>query len=239
MNDARAKILSAACISFGVLAPTSIAFAAAAGAGLALWTIVARVPPSTFARRAWKTRWFLLAILAVNALTLPGSVIAEGAGLYFTREGLLAGASQSLRLLIVLWAGSMIMLTTPLDELMDVVEQWTSKRGRPLIAVGVVTINYLPLIVESARRVHAARRARGGDDGRGIIAGIRAASASALPLFAVALRNADALAEAMDSRGYSPSSARTPFRQLRMPFRDAGVLLCIVAITAAALAHLI
>lgn len=239
MNDARAKILSAVCISAGVLAPTSTAYAALAAFGLALWTIAAKIPPVIIARRAWKTRWFLAAIIAVNALTLPGTVIAEAAGLYITAEGLMAGAGQSVRLMVVLWAGSMIMLTTPLDEMMDVVEQWTAKRGRPMIAVGVVTLNYLPLLVESARRVHAARRARGRDDGRGIVAGIRAATASALPLFAVALRNADALAEAMDSRGYSPSSARTPFRELRMSARDAGVLLFILACTAAALARLI
>ena len=238
MTDARAKVLSVACISLGVLAPTSSTYVGAAAAGLALWTIAARIPASTIVRRAWKTRWFLAAIVAVNGLTLPGVVIAEGAGLYLTREGLLVGASQSCRLLIVLWAASMIMLSTPLEELIDVVERWTARRGRALIAVGAVTINYLPLLVESARRVHAARRARGHDDGRGIVAGIRAASASALPLFAVAMRNADALAEAMDARGYSPSAARTPFRQIRMPFRDAAVMFLVAAITVAALFRL-
>lgn len=238
MTDARAKILGAASLSLGALAPTSTVYALTAAAALAAWTIAAGIPPATIARRAWRIRWFVLAILAVNALTLPGTLIVEGAGLYLTREGVLAGVSQSLRLVIVFWAGSMIMLTTPLEDLMDIVEQWTAKKGRPLIAVGVVTINYLPLLIASARRVHAARRARGHDDGRGIVAGVRAASSSALPLFAVALRNADALADAMDARGYSPAAARTPFRQPRMPLRDAGVALLLVAATAAALLRL-
>ena len=239
MNDARTKIATVVCISAGVLAPTSALYVALAAAGLALWTIAGKIPPMAIVRRVWKTRWFLVAIVAVNALTLPGTVIAEAAGMYITSEGLLAGAAQSARLMVVLWAASMIMLTTPLDEMMDVVEQWSAKRGRPLVAVGVVTLNYLPLLVESARRVHAARRSRGSDDGRGIVAGVRAAAASALPLFAVALRNADALAEAMDSRGYSPSSARTPFRELRMAPREAGIPLFTLACTVASLAHLI
>lgn len=239
MNDPRTRLIAATCISAGVLAPTSAVYAGAAGAALALWTIAGRIPFPIIVRRVWSARWFLAAIVAVNALTLPGGVIAEAAGLYVTREGLMAGAGQSLRLLVVLWAGSIVTITTPLEEMMDVVEQWTSRRGRPLISVGVVSLNYLPLLIASARRVRAARRARGCDDGRGVIAGIRAASASALPLFAIALRSADALAEAMESRGYSPSSARTPFRRLHMPRLDAGILVIVLASTAAALAGLV
>jgi energy-coupling factor transporter transmembrane protein EcfT len=64
---------------------------------------------------------------------------------------------------------------------------------------------------------------------------MRAAS-GALPLFASALRNADALAEAMESRCYEPYAPRTPFRRLTISFADGVIATAAVLVTAASLA---
>jgi energy-coupling factor transport system permease protein len=234
MRDVRSKLSITLCLSCGVLASRSDWYLAFAVALLVSGSVTSQAPPRLLLRRAWSVRWFLLAIIALNALTLPGSVIAGAGGVYLTREGALNGALQSARILVVLWSATLLMFTSPLEEMMDAAEQWSSRRGRPLVAVGVVTLTYLPLLVECARRVRAARRARGIDDATGPLSGIMGAIASALPLFAIALRNADALADAMESRGYAPGAPRTPFRTLRMPPREAGVLVAVVTLTVAA-----
>ncbi|MEW6510300.1 MAG: energy-coupling factor transporter transmembrane component T [Bacteroidota bacterium] len=229
MTDPRTKLFVALSLSIGALGPSSPWFLICAGGGLTAWTIHSRLPLSALFGRLWTAVWFLIAIALINALTVDGHVVVEFGTLYVTREGLVQGAEQSLRLVLVLWGALLFIRTTPLADILDVAEQWTARKGHPLVGVGMVAVNYLPLLVASARRVRNARRARGFDDRSGVVSGIRAAAAATLPLFATALRNADMLADAMESRCFLPTAPRTPFRSLIMP-RGEALLLCIVLI---------
>jgi energy-coupling factor transport system permease protein len=236
IRDPLARLAVVGCISFGTLGHTPLWYAVLACGAYACWTIAERIPFPALLTRLRGALLFLVLIVFLNAVTEGGRVVFETGGLYVTAEGLAKGGEQALRLCTVIWGALILFSTGSIEEYQDAAERWTRRKGRPLLAAGTIALTYLPLLVESARRVTIARRARGEIDRIRFPGGIGQAAAAALPLFAAALRNSDALAEAMESRCYNPSSARTPFRLTRFRGRDAAIVTAVVLFTAAAIA---
>lgn len=236
MKHPLTRLVVVGCLSFGVLAPTSLLYVCIAVAGYLALTLTAGLPSAGLFKRLRSSVVFLFVIVATNAFSRSGSVILEFDGLYLTQEGITRGFDQSFRLIAVLWGAYYLLSSTRIEDILDVAAGWTRRKGRPLIAAGTIALHYMPVLIESAQRMAIARRARGETDSHGFLNGITRAARSALPLFASALRNADALAEAMEARCFEPSSARSPYRVIPIPFRDASITLLVLCVTAAGLA---
>jgi energy-coupling factor transport system permease protein len=233
MVDPRTKIFIVFCFSVGALAADSSVFALLVVAVYCAWSFTAGLSPWDLVRRLRKVALFLTVIIATDACTVGGRVVLELMGLYVTVEGIRQGIGHASRLLLVLWGGTLLAASTPLEDVVDAAEQWSRKKGRPLLAVAAVAMNCMPLLVGSARRVKLARLARG--EGGGILGGVRMVAVSALPLVAASVRDAGRLAEAMDSRSYDPEARRRPFRTLRISFSDRVWIACALVMTTAAL----
>jgi energy-coupling factor transporter transmembrane protein EcfT len=236
LRDPVSRILTVGCISFGTLGHTPLRYVAVVATGYLCWTAAAGIPPGVFLRRLRGALLFLSLIVVVNGVTAGGRVLVEAGGLYLTEEGLAAGCEQGLRLAVVLWGALLLVSAGGIEEYQDAAERWTSRKGRPLVAAGTIALAYLPLLVESARRVRIARRARGEDERARFTRGLTDIAGTALPLLAAAMRNADALAEAMESRCYYPSSARTRFRHIPVAPLDVIVPVAASLFTIASLA---
>jgi len=236
LRDPLARIITVGCISFGALGRTPLRYTAIAALVYAVWMVAGGIPPGAVLGKLKRAYLFLGIILFVNAVTESGRVLFEAGGLYFTGEGLLRGGEQALRLCIVLWGAFLLVSSGRIEEFQDAAERWTVRRGHPLVAAGTIAITYLPMLVESARRVTIARRARGEEDHPRFPRGLSRVAGTALPLLAAALRNADALAEAMESRCYDPSSPRTRFRILPVGARDVSIVAAVIMYTAASCA---
>jgi len=236
MNDPVARIVVVGCVSCGALGGAPLWYLAAATALYGAWTFAAGIPPRAIAARIRGALLFLALIVVLNAVTTGGAVVIDLGGLLVTREGVARGAAQAARLSFVLWGALITARTVNLEDLQDALERWTTRRGMPLVAAGGIAVNYLPTLVESARRVMLARKARGEDDRPGPLRAIAHVSAAALPLFASAMRNADALAEAMESRCYDTLAPRTRFRRTRIPGLEIAGSAAVAAITLIALA---
>ena len=235
--DPIARIAVVGCIALGALGGAPAWYMAVAAAFYAAWTAAAAIPPRLLAARVKGAFLFLTLIVLVNAATTSGTVALDIDGLLITKEGLARGAEQAARLCIVLWGALIIVGTGHLEELQDALERWTTRRGRPLVAAGAIAVNYLPSLVESARRVMLARRARGETHRAGPAGTVAQISAAALPLLSAALRNADALAEAMESRCYDTLAPRTRFRRTTLLPGDIGAGIAAAALTVIALAR--
>ncbi|HMK39100.1 MAG TPA: energy-coupling factor transporter transmembrane component T [Bacteroidota bacterium] len=233
IRDPLARIIIVGCISFGALAHTPLRYTAAAALIYGAWMVAGGIPPGAVFGKLRRAFLFLGIILFVNGVTESGRVLYEAGGLYLTEEGLLRGGEQALRLCIVLWGAFLLVSSGQTEEFQDAAERWTARKGHPLVAAGTIAITYLPMLVESARRVTIARRARGEADRVPFPGGLSRVAGAALPLLAAALRNADALAEAMESRCYDPSYPRTRFRTLRVGPRDVSIVAAVVMYTAA------
>lgn len=118
-----------------------------------------------------------------------------------TREGLLAGLYDGLRLAtIVVCVGAANSLANP-KRLLASVPPALYEVGTAL----VVAVTVFPQLADSARRVRAAQALRGGADGR-----VGRLRRFLVPVLEDALERSLALAAGMDTRGYGRAGTATP-----------------------------
>ncbi len=76
-------------------------------------------------RLLWRTRWLLLVLTLGYAYGLPGQALAPGLGDFSpTREGLLYGGEQALRLVALLLWLDILVLAQPADGLLEGLYRW-------------------------------------------------------------------------------------------------------------------
>jgi energy-coupling factor transport system permease protein len=186
-------------------------------------------------------RFFLTLLLVTAALHLfftPGIPLAIMGPVAVTREGAAGGALTAWRLLCALVMSALLTHTTTPLQITRGLEAIMAPLGRPLFGrimipvqdlslMMMMTLRFVPVLAEEARRVHLAQKSRGADWGRG---GPRARSRALIsffiPLFAGTFRRADELAAALEARGFMPGALRTSMHPLEWTRRDmAGLLL--------------
>jgi energy-coupling factor transporter transmembrane protein EcfT len=228
-------LLTVGTLTAGVLGPTPTGYLVLIAMVYAVWSAFAGLLPSVLGRRLKSVAVFFAAIILLNGATGPGTVLFGIGGVLFTREGFLAGIEYSARLSLMLWGGMLLSRTVPPEGYVDMAEGLTTRRGRPLIAAWMVAICYLPAVVASARRMVLARKARGELIRPGFTSAMFWMTTGAFPFFATALRNSDALAEAMETRHFHPRESRSPFHPGHLRKVDIVMLGVALVSTAAAL----
>jgi energy-coupling factor transport system permease protein len=154
----------------------------------------------------------LSAAFTLPSLALPGWMAGVRLGGLVTWESLVLGACEGLRLAVMIaCAGAANSLSAP-SRLLRSVPAALYELG---VAV-VVALTFAPHLLDDARRVRAARRLRGHDEGR-----LRGFARASGPVLDGGLERSVALAAAMDSRGYGRAGAVT-VRQRRT---QAGLVL--------------
>ena len=164
-------------------------------------------------------------LLTLVALTSIGSMMSQGffytfeprtewlrllPGLSLSREGVYYGAIVALRLVSVLAAGSLVVVTThPSDMILAL-----SKLRVPHWFAFMLTlaIRFLPETIEQGKRILVAQQLRGAG-GKGLSSAARRFRLLVVPLLASLLRSARQIAMAAEVRAYS--AARVPARTLR------------------------
>lgn len=212
---------------------------------LATLTIIARVP---FSRLMFVVKTFLLLFAITLALHIlftepSGRIYTRIWGVAISSHGLQNGLLYSYRIFLFLLVASLLnMATSPID-----MTDGLLRLIRPLrklhVPVGeiammiFVALRFVPILSEEARTIRAAQLSRGLRPARGPIGRIRSTVPLILPLFAGAVRRADHLAIAIESRGYRRGVDRTSFTQFRPGCGDgifaltfAAVIVCSVAI---------
>lgn len=138
-------------------------------------------------------------LVRLPAVPLPHWMAGVSVGGPVSAEAILAATYDGLRLAVLLGTiGAANALANPKRALRSL--------PRALHELGVaviVAVTVAPQLVESARRIHKARRLRG-DDARGV----RALRRTAMPLLHDALDRSFALAGAMEARGYGRDAGR-------------------------------
>jgi energy-coupling factor transport system permease protein len=215
LADPLVRLGMAALISGLALGPTSGRAVLIASGLLVAWTVAVRLPVRSVVPRIRRSALFLAVIVVTYGINGTGSVLAQGAGVLITSGGLGDGVGRAVRLVLAIWGGVLLASTTAPGEYVDLIERWTRKRGSPFLAAGVIALNYIPMLIHSARRMVMAQKARGMSERSGIRPRMALMARSALPLVAGALRDAENLAEAMESRCFIPTAPRQPFHGTR------------------------
>jgi energy-coupling factor transport system permease protein len=240
--DPRTKIL-------GTMWLVGVLFATRSLAGLTVLTAflggvlaAGRIAPA-YAVRGLRPVFWLVGIAVVFQVLFGdsgGHVLFRRGPLVVTRENLAAGVFYGYRLILLVAATTVMTFTTSSVELTDGLERLL----RPFRRVGVpahelalmmtIALRFIPTLFEETETIMKAQMARGAEFARGsLVARARALIPLLVPLFVGAFRRADALALAMEARGYRGGEHRTRMKELRVAVRDyvaAGMLLFVASI---------
>ena len=94
-----------------------------------------------------------------------------------------------------------------------------------------LSLRFVPTLMDDTTRIMNAQKARGVDFDEGnIIQKVRSIIPILIPLFASSFKRADALAIAMEARGYRGSEGRTKYRRLLWNCRDTLSIIAILAL---------
>ena len=207
-----------------VLATTSAQLALAA-LGVAALVAGSRVGWAVVGRPVWGLRWFLLAVLCLNALLFsPADPLLSLGPLHLTTAGLAQGVRVVVRTALVVALGALLTATTLPQQVTDGV------RGllRPLARLGVptevaalavgVTVQFVPTLLRESRQLMRAQALRCGDmAARGIMRRSVSYVRLLVPVFVTAFRRADELSVAMEARGYRLGGRAARRREERCP----------------------
>ncbi|MGE9833237.1 energy-coupling factor transporter transmembrane component T family protein [Streptococcus orisratti] len=139
-------------------------------------------------------------------------------------------------LLIILFSTLLTLTTTPLS-LADAVESLLKPLERlkvPAHEIGLMlslSLRFVPTLMDDTTRIMNAQRARGVDFGEGnLIQKVKSIIPILIPLFASSFKRADALAIAMEARGYQGGYGRTKYRLLKWTTKDSLTILVIISL---------
>ncbi len=192
--------------------------------------------------------WFMVVFLLVIYILVPR--YSEGnEDWYFLIgnfkvywESLLEAGKVFFRLVVMLSLSLVLTATTKPLALTDGLDWYLS----PLRWLGVPTpilamiislaLRFIPTILEDVQRILKAQSSRGVDFKHGhIFAKFRAIISLIIPLFVSSFIRSDELANAMECRGYDPSTKRTKYRKLHFRWWDLLEFVVVSAIVAGCL----
>lgn len=227
------KLLVLLAVSSVLLVPVDIATPSLVGLALVPAAVAAgRLPVRTLATTCAAFAPFACSLLAVNAVTREGEVVAQVAGLEVTRTGLVVGASLAVRTLVVGALAVVFTATTDGPRLMTSLHQHARLPARVTYAIlaGYRVLEGLPDAWTTIRRAQAVRdptRRRGAPLPRDPASLGRAAFA----LLVGALRQGERLATTLQLRGLG-SGPRTVHRPVRLGLADAVLVLVALGVCA-------
>jgi energy-coupling factor transport system permease protein len=198
--------------------------------------VFSKIPPGYVLRGSRFFIAFLVFILAFQVLFYPGDVPESS---YLWRWGILSVSTEALytagiialRVILLYYVTTMLMLTTSLVDLTNGLELIFGPLQRlripvnELVLVFVIAIKFVPIFIEEMERLARAQTARGVpfDEG-GALTRARRIGRLLVPIFISGFARADTLTIAMNTRSYRGGRYRTKLRQMHAKSSDWLVL---------------
>jgi energy-coupling factor transport system permease protein len=203
--------------------------------------VISKIPLGYVLRGSRIFLAFLAFILAFQVLFYPGDVpesnyLWRWGILSVSTEGLYTAGIIALRVILLYYVTTMLMLTTSLVDLTNGLELIFGPLQRlrvpvnELVLVFVIAIKFVPIFIEEMERLARAQTARGVpfDEG-GAITRARRIGRLLIPIFISGFARADTLTIAMNTRSYRGGRYRTKLRQMRTKPSDWLALTLVVA----------
>ncbi|HEM6252341.1 TPA: energy-coupling factor transporter transmembrane protein EcfT [Streptococcus suis] len=152
-------------------------------------------------------------------------------------EGLQQAAIIFVRFVLIIFFSTLLTLTTTPLSLADGIESGLAplkKLKVPVHEIGLMlsmSLRFVSTLMDDTTRIMNAQRARGVDFNEGnLIQKVRSVIPILIPLFASSFKRADALATAMEARGYQGGDGRTKYRILEWKLADTLAILVMLAL---------
>jgi energy-coupling factor transport system permease protein len=235
--DPRGKLLIILLLSI-LLFSVNVPLMLAAVMGMVLLGfIIARIPLRS-------TRSLVNTVLFISTFTFVANAIAWGGmeadfhlvGIGISTTGVLRGVFFMTRLLTLVFATSLLTLTTSPVSMTDAITSILSPLRvfrvpvDDIALVFSIALRFIPTIADEADKIVIAQTARGAQFANGnLFARIKAWVPVLIPLLVQLFRRADNLALAMESRCYT-GQGRTRLRELKWHARDSVATGIVVAL---------
>ena len=240
--DPRAKFVAVSALAVALFVRDSFLGLAVYAAAAALAYAISGVPARWFWRAFKPLLWLVGLTFLAQVVFAPGTPFFSVWFVHLSWSGIELAAFLSLRLVVLVLAGSVLTLTTAPIALTDGLA-WL---GRPLRRIKVPTdelalmvtiaLRFIPTLLVELDTIMRAQRARGADfRSGGLRERARALVPVLIPLFVLSFRRADDLALAMEARCYRPGVVRTRLHPLRARRADVLLLFLTAAVIAAGL----
>ena len=184
-----------------------------------------------------KSMIFIIAFTTLFQLfaTSQGTVLYHWWFFRVTDQGLMQAAIIFCRFLLIIFYSTVLTVTTTPLSLADAVEKILTPFKIikvPAHEIGLMlsmSLRFVPTLVDDTNRIMNAQRARGVDFGEGnLLKKIRSFIPILIPLFASSFKRADALAIAMEARGYRGGEGRTRYRNRQWKIKDTLAIVVIL-----------
>ena len=160
-------------------------------------------------------------------LTSGGATIFRFAFIRITEAGLSQAGIIFSRFILIIFFSTLLTLTTTPLSLSDAVESLLKPLkvfkvpAHEIVLMLSMSLRFVPTLMDDTTRIMNAQRARGVDFGEGkLVQKVKSIIPILIPLFASSFKRADALAIAMEARGYNGGEGRTRFRRLAWKRND-------------------
>ncbi|HFI0148332.1 TPA: energy-coupling factor transporter transmembrane protein EcfT [Streptococcus suis] len=152
-------------------------------------------------------------------------------------EGLQQAGIIFVRFVLIIFFSTLLTLTTTPLSLADGIESGLAPLKRlkvPVHEIGLMlsmSLRFVPTLMDDTTRIMNAQRARGVDFNEGnLIQKVKSVIPILIPLFASSFKRADALATAMEARGYQGGEGRTKYRILAWKWADTVAILIMITL---------
>lgn len=182
--------------------------------------IMSKIPVKMFFTSIKPILWIIIFTFVLHLFTTQGKVLVEVWKFSITWEGLSNGSFVCLRLLLLMFAASLLTFTTPPLVLSDALEDLM----KPLKKIGVpahelammmtIALRFIPTLLDETDKIMKAQMSRGADfESKKLINRAKSLVPLLVPLFVSAFRRADELAMAMEARCYRGGDNRTKMKE--------------------------
>jgi len=205
---------------------------------------LSKIKPKAVLRGLRPILFIILLTMVLNTFFVRGeTVLVEFFGIAITLEGLLTAFFMASRLMMLIIGTFLLTYTTSPIALTDGLESILNPLKRiklpihELAMMMSIALRFIPTLIEETDKIMSAQKARGADfETGGLIKRAKALLPLIIPLFISAIRRADELATAMESRCYHGGEGRTKMKVLKTASRDWISLLCGSIVVAAVVA---
>lgn len=237
--DPRGKILFALFLMVLSVLTSSPLFYLLIVIGMVLLLLLSDISFGAIARNG---RPFVILVLITALYHLIFSArsspaLVEIYGFRFTEGGVYMAAAFSLRVLVFVGVAFFVSLTTMPADMAEAMVGWMKplrRLGVPVNDIGLIVfiaMRFIPVLAEELDTIRKAQLVRGVDFSGGLIMKARKMVFLLIPVFQSAIRRADDLAVAIESRGYISGAERSSYRQFK--WHRADLLFMVISATIA------
>ena len=181
---------------------------------------VSRIPFKTI-RKSLKPLWMIIILTAlINVFYGTGEPLAEFWIFKVTLDGIYRTVFMSVRISLLVVAGSMLTYTTSPTELTDAIERlfkplkYIKIDVHTIAMIMTIALRFIPTLVEEIDKITADM------ESGNVIKRIKALVPVIIPLFISSFRRARELADAMECRCYRGGEGRTKMKVAKLQSRD-------------------